>query len=223
MKSWIRGAAFAGALVAAGAAQATVVTVNVSLDANSIVAGLNGYTGGVQDVPAFSPPYSVSVAEMDEFSLTMHFLPGQVLTLNNPTLAWLFSYTSSSNFTDVVATGRLTLVDAAGHDIYTMGPQITTEGSVHLGQVFEVAELMGVPTFPVVSFSGLRYEGTVLDYVHPLVTSRDYNLPAFYFRAASFSVSNGAPLPVPASGLLAALGLAGLLVQRAVAGRRATR
>jgi hypothetical protein len=164
-------------------AMATIVSVTTTVDVADIVAGGVGF--GVQESPPFSPPFSVQLSAGDTFDYTINFLPGQQLTINNPTLLWAFSYADSS--TDVNGTGSLSLLDSTGAAIYTSNMKTDTEGSAHFGQFFSNTEFPSLPAS--VTFSGLHYVGTVNYYVDPTITVRTYNDPAFYFSAASFTTT----------------------------------
>ena len=160
-------------------------TVTTTLNVADIVAGARGFTGGVQNSPPFIPAFSVPLSAGDTFDFTINFLPGQQLTINNPTLLWAFSY--ANLVTDVNGTGSLSLLDSTGAAIYTSNQKTDTEGSVHFGQFFSNTDFPSLPAS--VTFSGLHYVGTVNYYVDTSVTNRIYSDPAFYFSAASFTTT----------------------------------
>ena len=189
-KNSVKGLVFAVMVFGAVApAMASITeTVTTTVDVADIVPPGNGFTGGVQNSPPFSPPFSVQLSAGDTFDYTINFLPGQQLTINNPTLLWAFSYADSS--TDVNGTGSLSLLDSNGNPIYTSNPKTDTEGVAHFGQFFSNTDFPGLPAS--VTFSGLHYVGTVNYYVDPTITVRTYNDPAFYFNAGSYTTT-----PVP--------------------------
>ena len=174
--------------------QVVVTNVNVG----DIHPGGIGF--GVQDAPPFTPPFSVDLSAGDTFDFTINFLPGQLLTINNPVTIWAFSYADSS--TDVIGTGSLSLLGSTGAALYTSNTKTDTEGSVHFGQYFSASDFPGLPAS--VTFAGLHYIGTVDSYVDPNVTVRTYNDPAFYFTADSFTTT-GVGVPEPSSLLLLSL------------------
>jgi hypothetical protein len=179
-------------------AMATLVSVTTTVDVADIVPPGNGFTGGVQGSPPFSPPFSVQMSAGDTFNYTINFLPGQQLTIVNPTLLWAFSYADLS--TDVTGTGSLSLLDSTGAAIYTSNVKTDTEGSVHFGQQFANTDFTGLPAS--VTFSGLHYVGTVNYYVDPTITVRTYYIPAFYFSAGSYTTT---PVPEPTTMVAGAL------------------
>ena len=184
-------------------AMATLVSVTTTVDVADIVAGANGFTGGVQDSPPFSPPFSVQMSAGDIFDFTINFLPGQQLTINNPTLLWAFSYADVN--ADVNGTGSLSLLDSNGNPIYTSNQKTDTEGTAHFGQFFSNTDFPSLPAS--VTFSGLHYVGTLNAYLvdannDPAVTVRTYYDPAFYFSAGSYTTT---PVPEPTTMVAGAL------------------
>lgn len=190
---------------AAAPAMAALVTVSTTLSTADIVPGLSGFTGGVQGSPPFTPPYSVQLAEGDTFDYTISFLPGQQLTINNLSFIWAFSY--ADVISQVTGTGSLSLLDSTGSPLYTSNAKTDTEGDVHFGQFFNNSDFTSLPAS--VTFSGLRFIGTVDDYVEPGVTVRTYDNPAFYFNAGSFTAVPE-PTTMVAGALLLPFGLQGI-------------
>ena len=202
---------------AAPAAQAVTVTVNVTLDTAGIVEQTPG-SGffGVQGSPAFTPAVSFALAVGDTLNDTIDFLDAQTLTITGVDSLWGLIFSSSGGEQDSSSQGTLTLLSTSGAALWTSAMKTDLEGSVHVGQFFSSFEFPGLPAD--VTFGGLRYVGTVLSYtprnpgVDPVITTRDYNQPAFYFGAQSYVTA----IPEPASGasLLRGLALTGLWLQR---------
>ena len=196
------------AAMTAAPAMANTLVVDISIPVTGIVAGQNGFTGGVSGTPPFAPGFSVDLAEGDTFDLTMHFTGIQPLTLNNVGFIWAFSYADLS--TDVTGTGSLALLDQNGAALFTSNPKTDTEGVAHFGQFFFASDFVGLPAS--VAFYGIHYVGTVDNYVDPTITTRNYNNPAFFFNADSFTPA--VPEPAGWALMLAGLGLFGALVKR---------
>ena len=193
--------AFATAALLAGgitSADAATATINLTLDASFI-----DITGSVQGAPAFAPPVSFSLAEGDTLDYTVQFLPGQSLTLVNPAHLWSFIFAVGAS--DVTGTGTLALLDSSGVPLFTSLSKTNTEGSVHFGQFFFAGDFVGLPG--TITFSGLHYVGTVVDYVEPGITTRNYVEPSFSFQADSFVTS----VPEPQGWALMLAGLCGVV------------
>jgi hypothetical protein len=189
------------------AASANIITVNTTLNVADIEAGKAGFTGGVQGTPPFSPAYSVQLSPGDVFDFTIDFGGGQ-LTINDMNAIWAFSY--ADIVSDVTGTGSIALLDSSGNPLYTSMTKTDTEGEVHFGQYFGVADFPILPS--TVTFGGVRYVGTLDAYVDPDVQVRTYATPALYFVAGSYIVR-----PVPDAGsslLLLGAGLASLAAAR---------
>lgn len=201
--------AFATAALLAGAitsADAATATINLTLDASFIANTGNGFTGNVQGAPAFAPPVIFSLAEGDTLDYTVQFLPGQSLTLVNPTQLWSFIFADVAS--DVTGTGTLALLNSSGAALFTSLSKTDTEGAVHFGQFFDAGDFIGLPG--TITFSGLHYVGTVVDYVEPGITTRIYADPGFSFQADSFVTS----VPEPQGWALMLAGLCGVVAVR---------
>jgi PEP-CTERM motif len=195
------------ATLGAPPAWADTVTLNLTLDAAQITNTGNGFAGTAPQA-AFSPFASVALAEGDTLDLSVQFLAGQSLTVNQPSLLWLLLFADASS--DVVGTGSLALLDAGGDVLFSTSSLTDTEGSVHFGQYFTGSDLSALPAS--VTFSGLRYVGTVDDYLEPGLTTRNYSNAGFSFDAAGFTTS---AVPEPGTLALAAAGLlAGCTLRR---------
>ncbi len=195
-------------------ASAAALTVTTTVSVADIVPGLDDFTGGARNVPPFSA-FSGDLAAGDDFDLTINFLPGEQLTINNLSFIWAFSYAFGGSSV-VNGTGTLSLLDGSGTVLYASVSKTTDEGFAHFGQSFIKSDFIGLPTS--VSFSGLRYVGKLNSYADPGVTSRTYNNPAFYFTADSFISTNLTQIPEPSSILLLATGTV-LLLRRKFAQR----
>lgn len=195
-----------GLLFSGAVASANTIAVTVHLDVANIAPD-GGLTGAQGFGPSgFEDPFSVELAEGDTFDFTILF--NGTLTLDNPTFLWAYSYANISS--DVQGTGTLQLLDGLGSPLFVSAAKTDTEGSAHFGQQFGPSDFASLPAS--LTFSGLRYIGTVEDYVEPGVTVRTYNNPAFFFTADNFTVES-----VPDAGsamLLFGLGLTSLETAR---------
>ncbi len=187
-------------------ATAETIKVDTTLSVTDIVP-TDDWTGAAEGSPPFSP-FSVELAAGDTFEFTISFLQGQQLTIDNFSFIWAFSYANESS--DVTGTGSLALLDANGNALYTSHVITSTEGSIHFGQQLSSSDFDGLPDS--VTFSGLRYVGTVESYSDPLVTSRTYASPAFLFSADSFVAS--VPEPETVAMLIAGLAVVGAVARR---------
>jgi hypothetical protein len=193
----------------AGSAQAATIALNQTLDITQPKAipgpGFQGWQGS----PAFNGGYSFDLAEGDIFDFTLDFLGAQSLTFSSTSFLWAFSY-SGSPTSDIVGTGTLSLLDGLGNVIETSFLKTSTEGSAHFGQQFGAADFASGLSGSI-TFSGLRYTGTLDDYLEPGLTTRNYaDNPGFFFNA------NTAAVPEPASWalMIAGFGLVGSAMRR---------
>lgn len=182
------------AWVCAAPVWSATATVAVTVDARLIAETAPGsHFFGVQDVPPFSVMPGFSLAVGDTLDYTVAFTAGQALTISHPGLLWGYVYASAGDSQDTLGRGTLSLLDSTGAVIDTSSVKTDTEGVAHFGQNFSASDFAGLPS--TITIGGLHYLGQVLGYtpstpgVDPVVTTRDYNSPAFYFAADGFSVS----------------------------------
>ncbi len=215
VRNFFGGAMLAAVMVAGAplAASATTLVATETLDLTQLKYGPGGFTAGAQDFGPFSPTFSGTLAAGDSFDYTIKFLPGQKLTLVNPTQIWAYSYDTDGVQSDVNGSGTLTLFDASGSAFLTSNVRTDTEGAIHFGQYFDPSDFTGgLPS--TLTFSSLEYVGTINYYVNPAVTSRTYGDPALYLNADSVAI------PEPSAWALMIAGLGGLGV--ALRSRRKT-
>lgn len=195
------------ALASISSAQATTVLVSETLDLSYVHLMSNGFIGA-QGTPAFSTDQNFALVAGDVLDHTITFLPTQTLTLNGATDAWALIYADTQ--TDVNGTGTFSFLDSIGTAILTSNVKTDSEGAVHFGQFFYDADFTGgFP--PSITFSGVRYVGTLNYYVDPTVTTRNYNVPGLFFQAASFSATGVPAVPEPATWamMIAGFGIVG--------------
>ncbi len=196
MSSKILAAALAALLVAApAAASAAVIQLASTLDLtqpNFGAPGLLLYEGE----PAFGPTSALELGERDVLDWTIDFLGDQRLTatgLDAVTAILLTSANPANLSSNVVMTGELEFLGAAGETLFTSSALTNVDGVYHVGQAFGAADLAGLPN--VVSFYGLRYVGGVDDYLNPLVQWRTYDGPSLAFEADSLRLQSAVPEP----------------------------
>ena len=207
----------AAAAAAAPSAQAATVTVNVTLDTAGIVEQAPG-SGffGVQGSPSFTPAVGFALAVGDTLDYSIDFLGTQTLAITGVDSLWGLVYSSSGGEQDTSVRGSMTLLSTSGAVLWTSATKTDLEGSVHVGQFFFAFEFPGLPADE--TLGGLRYVGTVLSYtprnpgVDPVITTRDYNQPGFYFGAQSYLAA--VPEPASSASLLGGLVLTGLWLQQ---------
>jgi hypothetical protein len=202
------------AVALAQSATAATITVNQTLDLTQPKTLPGPGFQGWQSPPAFNGGFNVAIAEGDTFDFTIDFLGSQTLTLANASALWAFSYADVGS--DVTGTGTLALLDAAGNAFLTSNSFTSTEGFVHFGQYFNSGEFAGgLPAS--ITFSGLRYVGTVDDYIDAGVTTKNYDNPGFYFVADRMAVGGAVPEPASWALMIAGFGLVGSAMRRRVA------
>jgi hypothetical protein len=184
-------------------AYATDIVVNQTLDITQPMAGIFPAFYGWQGTPAFDGGFNVAIAEGDTFDFTIDFLGSQALTVNNPAQVWVFSFADQDS--DVKGTGTFSFLDASGLPILTSNVKTDTEGAIHFGQYFRDSDFAGgLPSS--ITFSGVRYSGTLDDYIDSGVTIKNYDRPAFMISAV--------PEPGTYAMLLVGLGLLGSMARR---------
>jgi hypothetical protein len=201
-------AALSFASVALPAVGATTQTVKVTLDTAAIVTDPE-FTGNA--VGGFDGAFSVELAVGDTLDFTIDFLGDQTVTIDQLDSIWAFSFASgSSPASDVTGTGRFQFLDASGDVLLESLERTTTEGTVHFGQIFTASDFTGLPTS--ITFSGVRYIGTLDEYLEPGVTSRVYDQPGFAFDGAGFTTA--VPEPGTWALMLAGVGLLAAAARR---------
>ena len=184
-----------------GSTQAATNVVSVTLDV-SIPPAMPG--GGFAYWDNIGPAFAVTLAAGDTLDLTVNFGPGQSLTLTDPSMLWVYSYADLE--TNVLATGQLTVLDAQGAAILTSNMKSDEEGVAHFGQFFYDPDFAGgLPS--TLTFSGLRYVGTVDGYADAGVSSRNHSTGSFAYTAA-------VPEPETLALMLAGLGAVGFIARR---------
>jgi hypothetical protein len=222
MQTSIRTLAVAlGAIVLSGAfaAQASTVTISQTLDLTQAKATPGPGFQGWSDTPAFNGGVNFDLAEGDALDFTIDFLGAQTLTLTNASFLWAFIY-SGSPVSDVTGTGTLSLLDGSGTAFLTSNSKTSTEGSVHFGQQFNPADFTGgLPAS--LTFSGLRFVGTLDDYVEVGVTTRNYNNPAFFLNTDEAIIGGAVPEPGTWALMIGGFGMAGAMLRRRTNSRTA--
>jgi len=195
------------ACCAAGPARAATVAVTETLDLAQVTAGAGSLAA--LGPPEFEAGPAFTLAEGDALSLTVDFAGAQSVTLVNASLAWAYAFSTTTE-SDVLQAGTISFLDARGGVIASSAVKTDVEGTVHVGQVFSGVDLAGLPS--TLTFFGVRYDGTLLDYLNPAVTQGTYAVPGLSLGGDSIMLA----VPEPATGLLLPAGLAGL----AAIGRR---
>jgi PEP-CTERM motif len=202
-------------LAVSGAASASTVTLNETLDISQPQNGgtsFGGWRDFTADGGAFSPSYSFDLSAGDTVDMSVQFLAGQSLTLVNPTTLWLFNFITAGDQSNVDATGSLELLGSDGSVLYASNTVTDAEGSVHFGQFFSNSDFTDLPG--TVTFSGLRYVGTLNAYEDPDVTVRTYGDPDFAFTADSATISGVVPEPAAWALMILGFGGAGAALRR---------
>jgi hypothetical protein len=178
--------------------------VEVTLDTSFIQRGSNPdeFTGNATG--GFSPPFSVDLAAGDTLDMTIDFAGSQTLTIDGLDTIWAFSFANLES--DVDGNGRFQFLGADGSVLLESLQKSSVEGAVHFGQSFFADDFQNLPNR--ITFSGVRYVGTVVSYLDPGVASRTYDAPGFAFDAVSFTTAVPEPgtwaLMLVGAGVLAA-------------------
>jgi hypothetical protein len=186
------------------------VVVNQTLDLTKPQALPGPGFQGWQGTPAFNGGFNVAIGEGDTFDLTVDFLGAQTLTVSGLSQVWAYSYSEPIS-SMVTGTGTFSFLDASGTAFLTSDTKTDTEQSFHFGQQFFGSDFSGgLPGS--ITFWGVRYVGTLDDYVENGVTTRNYNTPAFYLTGTA--VVGAVPEPETYAMLLVGLGLMGFVARR---------
>jgi PEP-CTERM motif len=208
MNQFLPRALFAAAVLggmAAPAVAGSTAVVAVTLDTGSIERAPdtgNGFAGS----GGFSPPFSISLAEGDTLDLTIDFDGAQTLTIDGLDSIWAFAYVDVE--TAVEGTGRFQFLGTDGSVILESMPKSNVEGTRHFGQIFVPDDFAELPTS--ITFGGVRYVGTVVDYLDPALTSRTYDAAGFSFSADEFTTA----VPEPGTWALMLAGVSLLAAAR---------
>lgn len=202
--------------VSAGAAQAATINVDLTLDLTQVCYACGAYVNpelGSAPAGAFSPAFEVDVAEGDTLNITLDFLGQQQLTATNIDSAFLSIWTKNFDQSDgITSTGNLSFLDSNGASVFTTPTVTDTDGSIHAGQYLFGSDFGALPSS--ISFSGLRWSGTVDDY--GFYATRTYAVPNFYINAENveLSIAQGVPEPTTWALLIGGFGLTGAALRR---------
>jgi hypothetical protein len=187
---------------------ANTAVVEVTLDTSFIEPGnLPGdFTGSATG--GFGPAFSVDLAVGDTLDITIDFAGDQTLTIEGLDLIWAFSFANLE--TDVEGTGMFQFLKADGRVLLESLEKTSVEGSVHFGQIFYAEDFPGLPDS--ITFSGVRYIGTVVSYIDPGIGSRAYDAAGLSFDSAGFTAA--VPEPGTWALMLAGVGLIGAAAAR---------
>jgi hypothetical protein len=189
--------------LAAPALAAKTAVVELTLDTSFIELGdaPGEFTGNA--TRGFSPAFSVDLAAGDSLDLTIDFAGDQTLTIDGLDTIWAFSFANLE--TDVEGTGKFQFLKADGSVLLESPEKTSVEGSVHFGQFFFAEDFQGLPDS--ITFSGVRYVGTVVRYSDPDIGSRIYDAAGLSFDSVGFTTA--VPEPGTWALMLAGVGLLG--------------
>jgi hypothetical protein len=211
MKKYLPGALALASMLggaAVPAVAATTAVVEVTLDTSFIVLGTDPFEFTGNAIGGFTPTFSVALAEGDSFDLKIDFAGSQTVTIEGLDTVWAFSF--ANVVSDVQGTGKFQFLGVDGSVLLESMEKTDTEGSIHFGQFFTADDFPSLPAS--ITFGGVRYVGTVVDYIEPDVTSRIYDSPGFAFNAVDFTTV--VPEPGTWALMLAGVGVLGAAVRR---------
>jgi hypothetical protein len=186
-------------------AVASTVSFNGSLNLNSpgVFSGTQVFSEGNGNGFSGVSPALVSPGDQVQIKYTFG---GQGISATIVSYEWanIWDWTGSATYDGgpyeaVNMTGTFSFLDANGQSIFTTSSLTTNDGSVHIGEQFNVA------TGPLV-FYGVSYNGT-LNSSSPS-TPRTYNLPGLTLTGAGFT--EVAAVPEPSTWAMMILGFVGV-------------
>jgi len=153
-------------------------------------------TSGISDSglgTGFSGVTPALVSQGDQVQIKYTFSGGQGLSASSVSQEWanIWDWNPNTNSTpdgkpqeSVGWTGSFSFLDAAGHAIFTIGPQAGSGCCVHIGDFYNVA------VGPIV-FYGVEFDGTITSES----VARTYNLPGLDLTGTNFAEVAAVPEP----------------------------
>jgi hypothetical protein len=201
----MRSLGVAAALVAFGVSTQASAAVNVSTVfdlANATVISTPIGFSVIGSGPSVAPVTVSESAPNNSIDLKMSFAAGQSITVSGLLSVWEYiGAVAGSTPSLVQQSGTLTLLGSgtAGHPADYMLSRTSIDGLVHIGQSFDLLDgsFSSLPPFPAsLTFTGLRWQGTIDDYLVPGLAARSYATPGFTVAALAGSVTR---VPEPAT------------------------